>query len=665
MSRPLFAFLTVLVGSLVSAGAPAAPAEGQLPKLDARVLSERCTVAVVVDGRAVTECAVEEEVHSLLAMDVFLDPRFRWLAGAQKFTLLEAYTVAPGTGKKVVTPPHAINEVTPFGEELTPGASPWRETVVSHVGAVPGSRVVRRWRLEDVTAPALPLDVRFPLQRVRPVDLLEYRFTGVAHVALVDPPQGCALTGAPPAVTVTCRAVPGAGFTGVGAGRRIELTDELVGRLPRVVVSAWKDAAALAAVHRAWRYLPAPAGKMPSPEAPAWPEFVRRELELAPTPAARVEALRALVMTAFRTLAVRRPPASFADVLKHRAVTPLERALLFEAALLAFVPEVRAVRRVRASDHEVVAWRIPSLVEFPNALVRFTLDGRELVFSPASGQLGPWPGLAAGTWVIDPAAKDDPELVSGDRGPLRALHAKAQVDETRITFTGQATWETFDEAPTCARMLPAALGRVERCEVLERMPGLIRVGFTSVADLESDSAALQAGGIARFPGALDLLGPLFPAAPLHAGVSLVFPAARARLRLELEWKPARWELSRVQAGTWVIPHREPMGYAAATITPGCQQGLHAPRSGGIVLSGECGLARRYHHGREVKPAAALGFVGKEAYRESLRAGTQLAARATTHAMIVPFEVWLLRPPERQDTTPGAVAPVVRPKGAPR
>ena len=663
MRRLFAALVAVLVWSFASAPSSAAPAEGRLPGQDARVLSERCTVAVAADGRTVIECAVEEEVHSLLAMDVFLDPRFRWLAGAQKFTLLEAYTLAPGTTKKIVTPPHAINEVTPFGEELTPGASPWRETVVSHVGAVPGSRVVRRWRLEDLAVPALPMDARFPLQRVRPVDLLEYRFTGVSHVALVDPPQGCALTGAPPVVTVTCRAVPGAGFAGVGAGRRIELNDELVGRLPRVVVSGWKDAAALAAALRGQRYLPVAAGKMPTPEAPAWPEFMRKELELASTPAARVEALRALVMTAFRTLSVRRPPAPFTDVLRYRAVTPLERGLLFVAALRAFVPEVRAARCVRTSDHEVVAWRIPSLVEFPNALVRFTLDGRELGFSPASGLLGPWPGPVAGTWVLDPASKDVPEALPGGRGPLRAVHAKAVVDASRITFTGQATWETFDEAPTCARMLPAALGRVERCEVLERMPGLVRVGFTSVADLEGESAASQGGIVARFPGTLDLLGPLFPTAPLHAGVSLVFPAARARLRLELEWKPALWELARVQAGTWVIPHREPMGYAAATITPGCQQGLHAPRSGGIVLTGECELTRRYHHGRMVKPAVALGFLGQEAFRDGLQAGIPLAARATTHAMIVPFEVWLRRPPEKPEMTSPGRSPVARPKGA--
>ncbi len=654
MRRAVLPLFTAFVAALGPLAASAAPSEGQLPKQDARVLSEKCTVAVAADGRATTECAVEEEVHSLMAMDVFLDPRYRWVFGAQKFTLLEAYSVAPGTGKKVATPPHAINEVTPFGEELTPGASGWRETVVSHVGVVPGSRVVRRWRLEDVTAPARPFDARYPLQRVRPVDLLEYRFQGVAHVALVDPPSGCSLSGAPPSVTVTCRAVPGVGFAGVGAGRRIDLTDALVGRLPRVVVSAWPDAAALAAAEKALRYVPVEPGKMPTPEAPAWPGLFRKELELAPTPAARLEVLRVLVMTAFRALATRRAPVPLPEVFRFRAVTPLERALLFEAALREFVPEVRGLRRVRVSDHEVVAWRIPSLVEFPDVLVRFTLEGRELVFSPENGHLGPWPGLAGGAWVIDPAEKDLPGLVPGDRGPLRAVHAKAQVDASRITFTGQATWETFGEAPVCARMLPAALGRVERCEVLERAPGLVRVGFTSVAELEGEA-------VARLPGTLDLLGAqLFPVAPFHAGGALSFPVARARLRLELEWKPSLWEQVRVQAGSWVIPHREPMGYAAATITPGCLQGLHAPRSGGVVLTGECDFTRRHYYGAIVKPAVAHGFVGKEAFRESLGVGSLLQGRRTAHAMIVPLEVWFRRP---APPSPPAVRP--RTAGGPR
>lgn len=661
MRRLVLPLFVGLVAALAPLAASAAPAEGQLPKQDARVLSEKCTVSVAADGRATTECAVEEEVHSLLAMDVFLDPRYRWVAGAQKFTLLEAYSVAPGTGKKVATPPHAINEVTLFGEELTPGASPWRETVVSHVGVVPGSRVVRRWRLEDVTAPARPFDARFPLQRVRPVDLLEYRFTGISHVALVDPPAGCVLSGAPPSVTVTCRAVPGVGFAGVGAGRRIDLNEALVGRLPRVVVSAWPDGAALAAAQKALRYVPVESGKRVTPEAPAWPGLFRKELELAPTPAARLEVLRVLVMTAFRPLTTRRAPVPLPEVFRFRAVTPLERALLFEAALREFVPEVRALRCVRVSDHEVVAWRVPSLVEFPDVLVRFTLEGRELVFSPETGQLGPWPGLAGGAWVIDPVEKDVPWLVPGDRGPLRAVHAKAQVDASRITFTGQATWETFGDAPTCARMLPAALGRVERCEVLERAPGLVRVGFTSVAELDGDSDASQSKGIARLPGTLDLLGPpLLPVAPFHAGGALSFPVARARLRLELEWKPSLWEQVRVQAGSWVIPHRESMGYAAATITPGCRQGLHAPRSGGVILTGECDFTQRHHYGALVKPAVAHGFVGKEAFRESLRAGPLLQGRRTAHAMIVPLEVWFRSPaPPRP--------PVARPRtaGGPR
>ncbi len=639
-------WIACLAGSFVPAApafAVAAPANAQLPKQDARILSEKCQVTIASDGRTTTECTVEEEVHSILAMDVFLDPRVRWQAGAQKFTVLSAYSIAPGTGKKVNTPPHAINEVTPFSEELTPSSTAWRETVISFVGVMPGSRLVRHTKLEDLVAPAWPMDGRWPLQKVRPIDLLEYRFSGISHVALVDPPAGCTLTGAPPTVTVTCRNVPGVGFSGIGSGRRIEFTEELHGRLPRVVVSTWKDAAAVAAGLKTRRYRTLDPKAATGPDNPVWPEFLKKELAIQPTPAARVETLRVAVMTAFRTLTTRRIPVSLPDVFSYRAVTVLERALLMDAALRHHVPEATRPRVAYLSDHEVIADRIPNLVEFPNPVVLFSLHGREYVFSPATGELGPWPSLAAGTWILDPQQKDSPELVPGDRGlPMRALHAKAVVDSEKVTFTGQATWETFADAPPCARMLPPQLGRLDRCEVLERSPGLIRVSFTSVADLEGEA-------VASLPGPLDVLGPqLFRVTPFEAGAGAVFPAALARLELEFTWKPDLWSLVRVQSGRWIIPHKEPTGYGAGMYSPGCRQSFSVHGKGMIIFSGECQFNRRYYHGAVVKPSVASGFLGSAPYRDGLKAGRLLRERLTVHTMMLPMDVWFRKPPQPKE-----------------
>jgi len=638
--------LACLAGSIVPDApsmAAVAPANAELPKQDARILSEKCLVTVASDGRTITECTVEEEVHSILAMDVFLDPRVRWRAGEQKFTVVSAYSIAPGTGKKVNTPPHAINEVTPFFEELTPSSTAWRETVISFVGVMPGSRLVRHTKLEDLVAPAWPMDGRWPLQKVRPIDFLEYRFSGISHVALVDPPAGCTLTGAPPTVTVTCKNLPGVGFSGIGSGRRIEFTDELYGRLPRVVVSTWKDAAAVAVALKNRRYRTLDPKAATGPDNPVWPEFLRKELALQPTPSARVETLRIAVMTAFRTLTTRRSPVSLPDVFSYRAVTVLERALLLDAALRHHVPEASRVRVAYLSDHEVIADRIPNLVEFPNPVVLFSLHGREFVFSPATGELGPWPSLAAGTWILDPQQKDPPELVPGDRGlPMRALHAKAVVDAEKVTFTGQATWETFADVPPCARMLPPQLGRLERCEVLERSPGLIRVSFTSVADLDGEA-------VASLPGLLDLLGSqLFRVMPFDAGVAAVFPAALARIELEFTWKPDLWSLVRVQSGRWIIPHKEPLGYSAGLFSPGCRQSFSVHRKGMILFSGECQFNRRYYHGAAVKPSFASGFVGSQPYRDGLKAGRSLKERMTAQSMMLPMDVWFKKPPQPKE-----------------
>ncbi|PKN21628.1 MAG: hypothetical protein CVU65_16510 [Deltaproteobacteria bacterium HGW-Deltaproteobacteria-22] len=633
------------------------PAMAQLPRQDARIISEKCMVTVAADGRAVTECTIEEEVHSMLAMDVFLDPRVRWLAGTQKFTVLAAYSVAPGTGRKVSTPAHAINEVTPFTEELTPLSTPWRETVISHVGVMPGSRLVRRTRLEDLVAPVVPYEARWPLQKVRPIDFLEYRFRGITHLALVDPPAGCMLTGAPPEVTVTCKNVPGVGFSGVGSGRRIEITDELYGRLPRVVVSAWKDAAALAAVLKARRYPTVTAHSGTRADSSLWPEFLNKEMALQPTPVARVETLRSTVMTAFRTLSLKRPPVPLLEVLKHRAVTVTERAMLFDAALRLFVPEARSVRTAFLSDHEVIANRIPSTVEYSNPVVLFSLAGRELIFSPSTGELGPWPSLAAGTWLLDPTLRESPTLVPGDSGPLRAVHAKAVVDGRKLKFAGQATWETFADAPPCAKMLPPSLGQLERCDVLERSPGLIRVGFSSSAELDGEA-------VATLPGALDPLGSLFRVMPFEAGVTAVFPAARSQVELEFTFNAEAWSLVRVQSGSWVIPHKEPLGYGAGLITPGCRQNFSVHRNGLIRFSSACDLKRRHHYGKLVKPAAGSGFTGGQAYRESLKAGSLLEGRGTVHKNIQSLVVWFRKPPT---VLPAPVPPSMknRPKGGQR
>ncbi len=628
---PLFLFVFLCM-------APA-PGMAKPPAVDARIVSEKCTITVALDHRTVTECHQEEEVYTLLAMDQFADPRIRWRADTQQLTVLSAFSLAPRTQKRTDTPDHAINVVTPFFQELTPGATFWRETVISHVGVETGSRLVRSWKREDTKATG-PLDATFPLLRVRPVDHLEYRFRGVPHLALVDPPASCKLEGRPPDMTVTCRNLPGTGTIGLSGGRRMRIDDELVARLPRVVVSTHRDTAALRADLLSLRR-PVPGGlsQRNTGEKPKWPEFLFREMQTQVSDAGRFETLRHHVLKSFRLLQVPRPPVSLEDVLEQRAATAWEKALLLDAALRAFVPAARNVRTAHMSSHGVIAARIPGLAEFPHPVVILEIDGKELIVNPATGETGPWPAFAADTWILDPVRQETPVHVPGTRGGhVRTIHAVAKIGaDGRISWSGQSHGETYSDLPDCARMVPSAMGKPDTCDIRERSPGVQRVAFTSETRSRED-------GLLVMPDLFELLDPQFSSVPQGAGVSMVLPVTRVQFTVELEWTPGSIDWIWMRSGSWVIPNRHASGFGAALHQhPYCEQRMHSRGQGRLVISGFCDNRHRYHYGNRVKPEASIGFIHSQPFRDTLVAGPKLSVPERLHQQFLPMQLLWKRP----------------------
>lgn len=604
--------MMVLLIFLTAWSAPAAE--------DARVLSERCSVTVQPDGRAVTECRVEEEVRTQLAMDVFLDPRFRWRPDKQKFTVLEAYSIAPRTKRRMDTPPHAINVVTPFSEETVPGSTFWRETVVSFVGVEPGSKLVRKTRLEDTVPPETPYEAVFPLQRVRPVDFLELRFSGVASVQLVDPPAGCKLEGRPPAFTITCRSVPGAGFAGIGTGRKTEITPDVMGRLPRAVVSAWKDGAALREVLQRRR-------RAYTPEC-RFPAFLEQEMQTQLTPAGRLEVLRRTWNEALRTLPVPRAPVDADTFWRYRAGTQEERALAFAAALGRFVPEAQNVRVIHASLHEAAAAGIPNLQEFPRMAVTFVLQGRALAWAPDSGEVGPPESVAGGAWWLEAESKEVRLIEAA--GPLRALTARMRISPNRIAVEGQVLWETFGDAPDCARMVPPIWGKVEICTVEESAPGWRRVRFTAFPEQ------------AVFPGILPKEKNL---SDWEAGASVVLAPVRTRMDLDVSLE-AGVQARVLKIGTLQLNLRSQPSGSAGAGTAQCHQEI-TWNTRGFRIRGNCETNQRHHYGARVKPAEGIGFAGNTPLTIPPSRAVFLAGRRDWLRLVSPPELWFsLRETER-------------------
>ncbi len=601
--------MTAFLVLWILSGAPASE--------DARVLSERCAVTVEKDGRSVTECTVEEVVHTQMAMDAFVDPRFRWRADFQKFTVLEAYSIAPRTGRRMNVPAHAINVVAPFHEEDVPESTPWRETVLSFVGVEPGSRVVRRTRLEDVSARPAPFEAAFPLQRVRPVDFLELKFSGIAHVQLVDPPSGCRVDGAPPSVTVTCRNVPGTGFAGVGSGRKVEILPELYGRLPRVVVSVWKDWDSVREALRQRRLAF-------EPERTEWPEFLKSEMQAQLTPAGRLNALFRIWDGALRALPLQRVPVGAGTFWKYRAGTQEERALALAAALARFVPEAQDVRVVWAAAHEAAAVRIPNLLEFSVPVVTFRLQGRELAYSPSRGEVGPPGAVIGGVWWMSGDAGPQPMEA---QAPLRALSARLRVEKDRISAEGQVLWETFAGVPECARMVPVLLGSVKDCVVEESAPGWRRIRFSTSSPW--NPPALELPGAAPSDGGAGV--------PFDAGVSLVLPAVQTRVALEVAFSPDVRPRVLKNGATRLDMRASQAGFALAE-TEECRQEMSwNPRS--LRIDGRCDLMRRYHHGFRVAPARTVVLPAGAPLPADASVARMLGAREGVYRIVRAPEVW--------------------------
>lgn len=555
---------------------------GMTPAQDARVLLERCQIHIHANGQSVTECTVEEEVYTQLAMDVFLDPRFRWRSDTQKFTVLEAYSLHPRTKKRLDTPSYAMNVVSPFHQETVPLATVWRETVVSFVGVEPGSKLVRKTRLEDVIVPKTPYEASFPLQRVRPVDFLELRFSGVANVQLVDPPTGCQLNGRPPTFTITCRQVPGVGFAGVGVGRKVEISPEVYTRLPRVVVSTWKDKNELRDELRRRRQA-YPSKQMRIPAS------LEQEIQRQLTPAGRLETLRHF-WSQLRGLLEKREPVDVETFWRYRAGTQEEKALAFAAALERWVPEAQDVRIIYVSAHEIASG-IPNLLEFLHPVVLFRWQRRQLAFSPTTGEVGLPESVAGGAWWLD-ADRGDIRFVEA-KAPLRALSARLRVFSDKVDVEGQVVWETFADAPNCERMVPTQWGKPTRCSIEESAPGWRRIRFTAFLP-----------ELTFVP--LHPVQKIFSEAPYDAGLSLVLPAVRTQLELEVSYAPGV-QARILKIGTNKMDLRTQTAGSAEVGTDRCfQKVAWNPQT--LRLVGHCNWNRRYHYGARIQPATSVGFI---------------------------------------------------------